>query len=162
MDEPVPSKADSGKLDAPAPGDEAHPGRVVALSEHQLLATSYSGPVPPPSILQGYEKLVPGSAARILAQAERQTDHRIHLEKTVVESDVRRSWVGLWLGFIISMTIIVGGCILVGLGHDAAGAGIATGGVAALAGVFVYGTTIRQRELRRKSSQAPPPSDAVE
>ena len=157
MDEPVPSKPDSGESEPSSVEEQRPPGKVIAISEHQVFEASYSGPVPPPAILRGYEDLVPGAAARLLAQAERQTDHRIRLERTVVESGAHRSWAGLWCGFALAMTTIIGGCILVGLGHDGAGATIATGGVAALAGVFVYGTSQQRRERQEKASMAPPP-----
>jgi uncharacterized membrane protein len=119
---------------------------------------SFAGPVPHPDILKGYEELVPGSAARILAQAERQTEHRIAIERTVIDSDTRRSRAGLLYGFVLSLSAIGGGCTLVGLGHDWAGATIATAAVASLAGVFVYGSRERRQELRRKA-EAEPPTD---
>jgi uncharacterized membrane protein len=37
---------------------------------------AFSGPLPPPSVLKGYEEVVRGSAERILVMAEKQQDHR--------------------------------------------------------------------------------------
>jgi uncharacterized membrane protein len=56
-------------------------GQIVTSEQQQLsVSTSFSGPIPPPLILKQYDDLVPGAAARILAQAEQQTAHRIALE----------------------------------------------------------------------------------
>jgi uncharacterized membrane protein len=49
------------------------------------------------------------------------------------------------------MTAIVGGCLLVYAGHPAAGATIATTSVGTLAGVFVLGTRMQQKERERKA-----------
>ncbi|MFC1596315.1 DUF2335 domain-containing protein [Planctomycetota bacterium] len=116
---------------------------------------SFAGPVPPPSILKGYEDLVPGSAAQILSQAGSQTEHRISIERMVIESDIGRSRAGILYGFLLSLMAIGGGCVLVGLGHDTAGATIATAAVASLAGVFVYGTRSRRQELQGKAEAVP-------
>ena len=104
MDEQLQPRTDSDESDPSATEGGVQAGMV--LSQQTLAA--YSGPVPPPAILKGYEELVPGAAERILAQAERQTDHRIQLERIVIESGVRRSWAGLWCGLCVSMTVIVG------------------------------------------------------
>ncbi len=69
----------------------------------------------------------------------------------MIESDTKRSRQGLVCGFILAMTCIVGGVIAVLMGHDWAGAAIATGAVVALAGVFVYGTTVRKAERVEKA-----------
>lgn len=123
--------------------------QLVAFSAREV---RYAGPVPHPDILRQYNELVPGSAERILAQAERQTDHRI-----AIESDVRRSQLGLIFGFVLALCCIVGGCTVAALGHDAAGGTIATAAVVALAGVFVYGTSLRKKERQRKAEEVAAP-----
>jgi uncharacterized membrane protein len=129
------------------PRDEAS---KIAISQRQSIE-QFSGPVPPPAILREYEQIVPGAAKQILDQAEKQTDHRIEIEKQVIRSDIRRSWSGLWIAGIISILSISGGILLVLNGHDVAGATIATASVATLAGVFVYGTKQRQQERVEKA-----------
>src|SRR5438876_1239737 len=73
----------------------------------QFIASSFSGPLPSPQILAAYDQIVPGTAARIIAMAETQAQHRQNLESTVIGGDVRRSWYGLWTGFVIGMAGIV-------------------------------------------------------
>ena len=43
----------------------------------RIEASSWRGPLPPPSALQSYEEVLEGSADRILKMAEKQTEHRI-------------------------------------------------------------------------------------
>jgi len=42
--------------------------------------TEWKGPLPPPAALQAFEEIVPGSAARIVAQFEEEAAHRRKLE----------------------------------------------------------------------------------
>lgn len=87
----------------------AIPPGVLAQITGQITTTSYSGPVPPPTLLKEYNEIVPGGAERILSMAERQSAHRIDLESTVIKGESRRSWCGLWLGFVVSLAIIGAG-----------------------------------------------------
>lgn len=49
-------------------------------------AEAYSGPVVHPSIADGWEAVVPGSAGRILTMAENQSSHRQSMESRVVRT----------------------------------------------------------------------------
>jgi uncharacterized membrane protein len=40
----------------------------------------FSGPIPPPEMLERFERVVPGSATMIVDQAREQTGHRMGLE----------------------------------------------------------------------------------
>jgi len=73
------------------------------------------------------------------------------MESRVINAEISRSKLGLAAGFVIALVCIIGGSLLVHEGHDAAGATIATGAVVALAGVFVYGTSIRRKEREEKA-----------
>jgi uncharacterized membrane protein len=131
----------------PSTGQLNVPGTLV----HQSLELSYSGPLPPPAALKQYDEIVPGAAARIIAQAEKQTDHRIKLEHKVVFSGVSRSWWGLWVAAFLVLFAMASGSILVYLGHDASGAVIATTGLAGLATVFIVGTNLQKSERIEKA-----------
>lgn len=123
------------------------PGSVL----HSVSA-SYSGPIPPPAFLREYDEIVPGSAERLLAMAEHQTNHRIRLESKAMNNGITRSWGGLIAGFVIAMTALGGGIFLAHEGHDWAGATIGTVGLASLVGVFVIGSRSVSRERENKSA----------
>ena len=57
-------------------GDE-HVRQVVT----QVIQSEFSGPLPPPNIIKGYEDILPGAADRILSMAENQAKHRQEIEK---------------------------------------------------------------------------------
>ncbi|MFO0966853.1 MAG: DUF2335 domain-containing protein [Gemmataceae bacterium] len=125
----------------------------LILQRQELRATQFSGPLPPPDILEEYEKLLPGAAERIFAAFEKQTEHRQSLEKHVVKDDTRRSWAGLVAAFLLASFCVIGGVICVLHGHTAAGATIATASVATLAAVFVYGSNLRAKERQAKAAE---------
>lgn len=114
-------------------------------------AYSFSGPLPPPEILEKYNQVLPGGAERIVAMAEQQSKHRQHLELTVVESNAFVQKLGPILGFIIAMTAVVGGFFLIEKGKDAYGLAAIITALASLAGVFVYGKKKQKKELEDKA-----------
>ena len=70
----------------PLPDGSSDNGRTLVGVETSL---SWSGPLPPPKVLEAYDRLVPGAAERIMKMAEQQSEHRRGLEKTVVEAGAR-------------------------------------------------------------------------
>ncbi|MGD0655383.1 MAG: DUF2335 domain-containing protein [Thermoguttaceae bacterium] len=133
------------------PGNES--SHIQISSQATNISSSFSGPLPPPNILEQYNKIVPGAAERIIAQAERQTEHRINIESKVIDSEITRSSNGLIAGTIVALACIIGGCLLVYAGHDWAGATIATASVVGLVGVFIYGTSIRRMDRAEKRKE---------
>ena len=97
----------------------------------------YSGPLPHPRLLQEWEKVVPGSAERIIAKFESQTEHRMRIEYLVVRTDSIKSLGGLAAGFLIAMTAIVGGIYTALQGQPFLGGTLSFAGLAMLVGAFV-------------------------
>jgi len=58
----------------------------MALTASQS-RTIFSGPLPHPDILAKYDQVVPGTAARLIETAQKQGEHRMDLEKTVIKGD---------------------------------------------------------------------------
>jgi hypothetical protein len=52
-------------------------GRIATSLVAQQTTVQFSGPLPGPQTLQGYEQILPGAAERIMALAERQAAHRM-------------------------------------------------------------------------------------
>lgn len=122
------------------------PERAVITS----YVESYHGPIPSPNTLREYESILPGSAERILQAFEQQTLHRQSLEDRVITSDIRRSYIGLFAGFIVAMTAICGGLYVAVTVSPIAGATIASAPLAGLVGAFIYGTSSRRRERSQR------------
>lgn len=107
---------------------------------------SFSGPLPPPQILSEYEKIVPGSAAKILDMAVGQSEHRKSLETNVINSNITNSRLGLYFGLLIGLTGIIAGTVLGLYDKQIAGGVIGGGSLVSLVGVFIYGSQQRQKE----------------
>jgi uncharacterized membrane protein len=128
---------------AVTPGGEI---RLQAMSH-----TSFSGPLPPPEALEKYNQILPGTAERIIAMAESQHTHRQGLESHVVHSNVAAQRLGTILGFIVAMTVVVGGMYLVHEGKNAAGLASILTALASLVGVFLYSKYEQQKDLVKKT-----------
>ena len=71
--------------------------QVALLAQTQFT----SGPLPSPEIMQGYEKVVPGAAERILQMAEKQQTHRMSEETKMINSEISDSKRGMIFAFIL-------------------------------------------------------------
>src|ERR1039458_824331 len=80
-----------------------------------------SGQLPSPEILQKYNSVIPGLADRLVLQAEKQTTHRIALEKKLLNSNICKSFMGLIFGFLISSLGVGGGLYLTFVGFNVIG-----------------------------------------
>src|SRR5215813_12924903 len=67
---------------------------------------SWKGIVPPPGTLKEYNDAVPDGAERILQIAEKQSEHRLEMEKQVTDEDQRQNRNGQNFAFIIALTFL--------------------------------------------------------
>ena len=116
---------------------------------------THTGPLPTPEDLARYEQIHAGIAERIVRMAEiplelavDQHNHRVAIEKQVITSDIRRSWAGMIIGGIVSLTAVVGGIILVAADKPAPGITAILTPIAAIAGIFVHSDRERRKERR--------------
>lgn len=78
----------------------------------EVIQSEFSGPIPPPSIIAGYEEVVSGAADRIIAMAENQARHRQSVEMFEVKTEARDSLLGIIFAFILGIGSIIA-CIVV-------------------------------------------------
>ena len=108
-------------------------GALYAVEE----SSSFRGPLPPPEMLKGYESVLKGASERIFAMAEKQQEHRMHIEKTIVDRQTEQSGNGqIWGG---ALTVLFGmiTCFLGYTGHDGLAGTIGTTTIISLVIVFV-------------------------
>jgi uncharacterized membrane protein len=86
-----------------------------------------------------------------MAMAERQSVHREHLEKSVIEGNLAVQKLGSILGFIIAMTTILGGIWLIGRGKSGYGLASIIASLASLVAVFVYGKHQQDKERAQRA-----------
>lgn len=116
------------------------------------IEASFSGPLPPPSLLAKYSEIIPNGAERIMAMAEKQGDHREKLEARVVNGNVASQTRGSWFAFVLCLVALVGGFYLILQGKSAAGLVAIISSVGVIGGVFVVSRREQGRERAKKSA----------
>jgi len=108
---------------------------------------SHSGPLPSPQTLEGYEKIVPTSANRLIVMAEKQSNHRMNIEKEVITGQLSQSKLGQIFGFIIAVFALSLSFILSLYGHITVAGIIGGATVVGLVTVFVIGKRSQSEDL---------------
>ena len=105
----------------------------------QVVQTSYSGPLPTSSELANYERIVPGSAERIIRMAESYADHQQSIENKIIEYTRAESSSGQIIAAILVIVIL--SVCLVALLYDYEDFAMTLGSwtIVSLAIVFVTG-----------------------
>ena len=117
----------------------------------EIRAELHIGPLPHERTLEGYERVVPGSAEKIINAFVAQGKHRQEIESYNVKWDNIRSFAGLAAGFIISVLVILVAYDLIRSGHGTEGAILIAIDLVGLVAVFIYGSQVRRDERVRKA-----------
>ena len=99
----------------------------------------YSGPLPTPDHFAGFEKVLPGSAERILKMAELEQVHRHDLNVVAQMAFDRETSRGQWLAFFLAIITVVTGGVTAINGAQWTGSFIGTGGLIGLVTAFIVG-----------------------
>src|SRR5689334_10136460 len=91
---------------------------VPSLAAFAVQSESFSGPIPPPALLERYNDIIPDGANRIMQMAEQQSTHRMDLEKRVVKNDVLQSRLGIAAGTLLGGGVLVVGAFMASAGHS--------------------------------------------
>lgn len=100
--------------------EETERDRLIA--EIIQVQREFSGPIPHPEIIQGYEEVVPGSADRIIKMAERQAEHRQKMESIMVRSESRDGLLGVLFAFMLGFGSLVASVVVVVMVPQSSGA----------------------------------------
>jgi len=106
----------------------------------------YSGPIPPPDMLQQYDEIYPGLSKQIVDNAFSETTHRQGLEKDVVPHELSRLKRGQWFGFVIAILGIAAAVYLGAIGQTTVAAVLGGSTVLGLVTVFVIGKKWKQKQ----------------
>ena len=146
--------------------EDTRPG--MGLGEQPRTATisqQFVGPIPPSGEFERYEAILPGSANRILAMAERSAAHRHQWEARVLDIDEAAVKGGIGLqargqcfAFILGLIVLVlGGYLMATGGEPKWGFTIILLDVLVLAGIFITGKVTEH--LERKDRDGPDSSE---
>lgn len=129
------------------PTNEHHSRRrLVSVSAQQI----FEGPLPPPKLLEGYERICPGAADRIIKMAENQSSHRMSIEKIMVKSGSRDSLLGVVFAFFLGLSGVCASVFLFTLEKNFPGYTIFITSLFTLVGSAIAGKKANSDEIRRK------------
>jgi uncharacterized membrane protein len=139
------------------PGQEQFPQSVTSPLE--VVGYAWSGPLPPPSDLAGYESIVPGSAERIIAMAELAVRGPIEKTAKLTEAEIDASKLGL--SFAIKLTAAMTFAAVVFFALAVAGIGVTAaltaGGVCLSVPVVMLIRSFITRSLPCRERRGAPP-----
>ena len=113
-------------------------------------AALFSGPIPPPDLLDKYNQMIPDGANRILKMAENQSRHRQYIEKWAVIGGTILSYLGVLCAAGIAFGALFFGSKLIENGHVISGSILGGGGLTGLVAAFIYGTRSRREERQMR------------
>lgn len=117
---------------------------LAIMTENQ-----FSGPIPPPEILAGYQSILPDAPERILIMAEKEQAHRHSLENDEMKSSVKQTSIGQIMGVCLSGMFGVISLVLGLYGHDWLAGVLGSSTVISLAVIFV----LNQRPNSNKNNR---------
>lgn len=109
-----------------------HEQRSLAMSKLEM----FSGPIPHPDILKGYDQIDPGAGKLIIENGVAESKHRRDIERKAIEYSRRDRQRRDWMGFIVALVIVFVGALLIYLGHTITGSILS--GVSALGVVGLF------------------------
>ena len=145
---PVGSESTQDESEEPEESSAQRARRTT--SELTVSTFEFFGPLPPPQLLKGYNDAFAGCAERVVAMAERQSEHRQKLETIVIESNCKAQSRGQWFAFVLALMVIGGGVYLLAQGKSVQGFSAIIIALASLIGALVYSHTEQKKERERR------------
>ena len=138
---------DESRKDPPLPAEH-----ISAPTIGPLIVTHayFRGPLPPPSVLEAFERAYPGAAERIFTWAEEEMRIRHRMEEVTVRDAIRSEARGQWFAFLVLMGGMGLGGWLASIGHDSLGILSMLTPLGTVAGLFLYSRNAQARERERK------------
>lgn len=152
-------------IQVPREPDAASSGIRQGRASNPMLLALSSSPLPPPQLLQEYERACPGASERIFKMAEAEQQHRHTLQQQAMRADLedlQRTHGNTARGQVLGFGVVVAAlaaAVIIAVYSSAWGAPVAAsiigaGGLTSLVYVFIRGQRHRQDEARPQ--QSPP------
>ena len=117
----------------------------------KMISQRWSAPLPPPDELKKYDIIIPGMAERLLIQFEKQSNHRIEMEKEVIISRSANMKRGQVFAFIIALAFLCGSLYCGIIGQPKLGGILGGTTIVGLVSAFCYGSYLQKEERRQKN-----------
>lgn len=125
--------------------------RQIIADPDTRTAGSFTGPLPPPSLLASYDQVAPGLADRIVTMAEKQAVHRQGIECKLVEGSIFAAKAGMVCGLVVALAVLLTAGWIATHGGAWPGALLGVGDLTALVTVFVA-----QQRSKKTAADATP------
>ena len=132
-------------------GDPIKGSRYLAM---RIEESYFQGPIPPPALLEGYERIHPGLANRLVTMAEKTTDHVIQQEAQGQRASIVTTVLGQTYGFVIALSFLGAGTYLASNGQALAGAFLGAGGLAGIVTSFLKSRYEHRRDTESKKEES--------
>ena len=119
-----------------SPDESSH--KVVPASVKKT-SVSFTGPLPPPNLLAGYNNIVPGAAERIIAIAEGEAVHQRDMERLVTEHMFAERKRGQTFALFIAVVALGASAFLGYNGHEVVAGVIGGTTICSLVATFAFG-----------------------
>ncbi|ANB97614.1 MULTISPECIES: DUF2335 domain-containing protein [Vibrio harveyi group] len=106
------------------------------LSSTILTTQVYSGPVPHPSLMKEFDKIIPGAAKQMLDDAMKNSESQRKINEDIVKYKNKEVARGQWFGFI-SVIALISAVTFITISGFTVGAGVIAG-IATLGGAFMW------------------------
>lgn len=121
---------------------------IVSVVKESMVA--FSGPIPPPDQFEQYERVLPGSADRILQMAEKQQEHRMAIEKEAISKSLNHNKRGQTFGFIAMLLMLALSVFFVFFGMKVWAGIIGSITIVTLVTLFITGNVKTSQDLKSK------------
>jgi len=119
--------------------DDIPPELLQAVIHEVNIQTSMSGPFPPPSVLEEYERVFPGSAERIFQLTEKEQAHRHQSEDKAQKDEIAYRRLGMVLGATSLLLILVAVVITTFMQQPVVAGAVAGVGMVGIITAFIRG-----------------------
>jgi uncharacterized membrane protein len=110
----------SGGLWTRCPPVSNRPKTNSLLAVHQESVSRQSGPLPAGVEFERYERVLPGTAERLVAMVEKEALHRQQLDNRVLDANIKFEGAGQILAFLAIFVAVVGAIACAALGQPLA------------------------------------------
>jgi len=134
----------------PAEDLELTPAQPREIGHTFAMNSQYEGPLPPPSVLAEFDRVVPGFAERLITAFELQAAHRREMETAMVSSWVKFTQRGQTIGAVIVLLLIAAALFSGLVGQTATSIAFVVS-IAAICAVFVSSGSGREGVQRPRN-----------
>lgn len=159
LDVPLDAKSTDTPASVAEVLEELEPHQKEVLT--QWFEVAFSGPLPPPQVLDGYDRLITDGADRIMAMAEREQSHRHkHDDKNsdrvdlLVDNDITLSQRGQLGGMAVMFLLVIGALVFAYLDRLPVALATFLGGVAVQVGSWVLNRSARSQAPAKEQKKS--------